>query len=729
MVVERRDMKKEKDFRETINEEQDGNENQEEIGSGWLSRRAFAASMAVAGATAMVIGITGCSPSGQEGSTGDGEAAPSNGAAVTRPANMTPGTYIGEAPGHRGTLKVSVTVAEDRIESIDFVEAIPRVNEVIPSLDVDFYATYAMAMLNEAPQILNTVVDRLGSRIVEYQSLNVDAISGATMTSFGYRQAVRAALAQSGGDVGAFDVEVPKKEDTQTLEGFDVIVVGGGASGATAAANATANGARVLLIEKSARIGGCGSMSSGFRAIGSKFQKTPGDAATVVNPEPSEDSEPGDGEVVDTGLGGDNRSFFPEVMKQGLWYPKAVMVRQFLDNGGKVVDFLLEKGGFLFGGNPTGVGYARDSIVDPNASESWYRVANTADTVLLETRLTGLLTDDSEAVIGIEAESWDGVKITAKGKAVVIATGGFMGNPELQEKYNHSNFSTSFSMRQDMGEGLQILWDAGAHEYHIGGMNIHITQPAGEIDGVDDYTAMIPYTLSLAPNILRVNGRGERFSSETSLEESMVGNGNYLAAQGRYFYSIVSRTQMDLLAREGLVGAGLTRPVRGVNFNFYTLPSDYKMEKIRDAMDAGIEAGFIFRGETLEELAGAAGFKPATFKKHVERYDQACANGYDDLYYKDPLLLFALGAGPYYAIRSECCPYSTMGGVEVDEEMHVLDADGDPIGGGNLFSAGCECIGVLYGGAAYSDLGGFPLGWATYSGFAAGASAAGKPLA
>jgi fumarate reductase flavoprotein subunit len=663
-----------------------------------ISRRAFVMGAAIAGASALAVSSAGCSSGGGGGASteGGGKAAP------PPPANMKPGTYTGEAPGHRGTLKVSVTVTEDKIESVDFVEAIPRTNEVIPSLDVDFFAIYAIAMLNDAPQILKTVVDRLGSRIVEYQSLNVDSISGATLTSFGYLAAIKEALAQSGGDLAAFDVEVPKKSDTETLEGFDVIVVGGGASGTTAAANATANGAKVLLIEKSARIGGCGSMSSGVHVVDSKLQQ-------------------------EAGLQNDNETFFPEAMRQGLWYPKAVMVKQFLDNGGKVVDFLIEKGGFEFSPNPTGVGYAKDSILDPNASESWHRVADTVDTVLLETTVTKLLTDGDGGVVGVEAQSWDGTTYTANAKAVVIATGGFMNNPELQEKYNLSTHSTRFAMMQNVGEGLQMMWGAGAREYHAGGMNIHITQPTGEIEGLDDFTAMIPYTLHAAPNILRVNGRGERFSSETMLKDNMVGNGNYLAAQGRYFYNIVSQQQMDLLAREGLVGAGLKEPVFSVNFNFYVDPIDYKMEKINEAMEAGVKAGFIFKGATLSELAEAAGFRSETFEKHVARYEQACEKGFDDLYYKDPSLLFPLGEGPYYAIQSECCPYSTMGGVEVDEQMRVLDADGNPIAG--LYAAGCESIGVLYNGAAYSDLGGFPFGWACYSGFATGASAAGKPLA
>jgi len=658
-----------------------------------LSRRSFVAGMAVVGAGAIASGLTGCNTTVQPESSKT---------PVPVAAGMTPGTYMGEAKGHRGTLRVSVTVTEDKIESVDFIETVPRVNEAIPPLDVDFFAIYAMAMLDDAPQILNTVTDRLGERITSTQSLNVDAICGATMTSFGYMSAVKAALAQSGGDLAAFDVEVPKSTETKNYDGFDVIVVGAGASGTTAAANASANGAKVLLVEKSARIGGCGAMSSGIHCVNSNLQK-------------------------EAGFVFDNTEYFKDVMKQGLWYPKATIVNQFLEHGGKVADFLYEHGKFDFRISPDGVGYAQDSILSPNASEGWYRIADMVDTILLETTVTSLLTNDSGAVTGIEARSYDGTKVVANGaKAVIISTGGFMNNPELMEKYMGHSYSTRFSMMQNVGEGLQMMLGTGANEYHIGGMNIHITQPTGEIDGFDDHSTMIPYTLHAAPNFLRVNQRGERFSSETILKDNMVANGNYLAAQGRHFYTIVSKGQADLLKTGGLAATGLTSPVFAVNFNFYPVPIDYKMVKIIEVLDAGIEAGFIFKGNTLDDLAKAAGFKADSFKTHVERYEIACKAKKDDLFYKDPALLFPIGEGPYYAIQSEHCPYCTMGGVEVDEKMRVLNHSGDPIPG--LFATGCETIGSLYGGAAYSDLGGFPFGWACYSGFATGASAAGKPI-
>jgi fumarate reductase flavoprotein subunit len=631
-----------------------------------------------------------------------GNDSPKDAEPIPGSANLTPGSYEGEAPGHRGTLHVKVTVSAERIESIDFIEATPRTNQVIPPLDVDPFAIYAVAMLNDAPQILDTVTQRLGDRIVEAQSLKVDSICGATLSSFGYLNAVKDALAQAGGDLSVFETDIPKKTDEKIYEGFDVVVVGGGASGTTAAASATAKGAKVLLIEKSARIGGCGSLSSGVHVTGSRLQN-------------------------EAGIPNDNQTFFPEAMRQGLWYPKAQLMSQFLTYGGQMVDFLQEKGDFEFRANPTGVGYAKDSIVDPMVHDSWQRVADTVDTVLLETTVTGLIQQTDGTVTGVTATSFDGTKITVDdAKAVIIATGGFMNNEELQQTYNHAFFSTRFAMHQDVGEGLQLMLAAGAREYHIGGMNIHITQPIGELDGFDDFSAMIPYTLHAAPNMLRVNARGERFSCETMLRDNMVGNGNYLAAQGRNFYTIVSAEQMQTLQQGGLAATGLTEPVFAVNFNFYPLPLDYQMERIEAVMEAGVKEGFIFKGASYEDLAEAAGFKPENFRAHVERYEAACAAEKDALFYKDPALLLPLGAGPYYAIVNEHCPYSTMGGVEVDEQMRVLDRDGDPIAG--LFATGCETIGALYNGAAYSDLGGFPLGWSCFSGYAAGMSACNRPL-
>ena len=622
--------------------------------------------------------------------------------ADTPAAGMVPGTYIGEAKGHRGTLRVSVTVSEDTIESIEFVEAVPATNAVIPPLDVDPFAIYAVAMLNDAPQILDSVTSRMGDRIVEYQSLNVDAICGATITSFGYKAAVENALTQAGADLKAFDREIPAKTEEEVYEGYDVIVVGGGAAGNTAAASATACGAKVLQIEKSGRIGGCGSLSTGVRCTHSKLQEAAG--------------------FTDD----DNDELFADAMKQGLWYPKGNLVRQFIDMGYEAMDFLCDVGQFNFRPNPTGLSYAEDSIIEPMAHDCWQRVSDTADTVLMETCATELIQDESGAVIGVKAVKWDGTPVTAYAPAVIVATGGYMGNNEMQEKYNHASFSTAFAMAQDKGEGLQMMWAAGANEFHIGGESNHITQPAGEVQGFDDFASMIPHTLHAAPCLLNVNRYGQRWRSEDVLETNMNQMGNYVVSAGGYYYAIVSQSQCEVLAEQGVAGLGKTTPVFAVNFNFYPVPTDYKMEQIFEVLDAGIEAGFIFKGDTAEELAEAAGMAPELLAKSIKDYDAACEAGYDKLFNKNPDYLYPLGEGPYYAVKCMGCPYSTVGGIEVDDYMRVLRPDGTLIPG--LYCAGAETIGCLMGGAAFSDLGGFSFGWPCYSGYAAGKAAAGDPV-
>lgn len=653
--------------------------------AGGITRRQFAAGAAAVGTAAAVSG----SALGQA-------------AALADNVSMTPGTYTGSAKGCHGVLSVNVTVDETSILSVEFAGSEPSHNEVVEGIDlsVDPYAVYAVAMLDETPQILDCVADRLPQRVVEWQSTEVDAVVGATLTSRGLLAAVRDALTQAGAPEDAFTAAPTPKDATETYDGYDLIVVGAGAGGTTAAARASALGLKVLLVEKSSRIGGCGSISTGVRVMGTKIQN-------------------------EGGFANDNETYFPDAMKQSLYYADANIMKHFLDHNNQAIDWLIDVGGFEMTPTDIGVCYAQDSIIYPMAAESWHRVADLVDTVLLETEVTGLIFEDG-ACCGIEGRRYDGTRIEARAPKVVVATGGFMNNPELQREHNGSVFATDFALWQDKGECLQMMWDAGARKYHIGGMNSHITQPAAHIQGVDDYTGMIPHTLLAAPCFLQVNQRGARFRQENMLAESMSANGNYIVAQGGYYYAVLSQGQVDTLRAEGLAGLGMQGAVFCVNFNYYPLPVDYKMEHIDEALEAGEEAGIVFRGETAEELAEAAGFKADVFGKALSKYRACCDEGYDSQFYKDPQYLAPMGDGPYYAIKGEVCPYSTMGGVQVDDEMRVLDESGEPIPG--LYSAGVECIGGLYNGVAYSDCGGFPFGWTCFSGYCAGSAAAGQPV-
>lgn len=629
-------------------------------------------------------------------------------------AGMTPGTYEGRGTGRAATLVVDVTVSEDAIESIEFVRTEPKTNEVIPSLEEDVHAVYAYAMLDETAQILDSVTERMGDRIVESQSLNVDAICGATLTSYGFKAAVQDALEQAGANLDAFDVDIPASTEELSYDGFDLIVVGGGVSGICAAAAATEEGGKVLLIEKSGRLGGIGSMSTGFRVTGTKFQA---------------DSE-ADGSIVqDTVAGvmsGTNDECFANAMEETGHYAKASLVRQFLEAAGQMGDFILSKADFDFFCTPYSLEYNQDSIIYPMAHDCWVQVASSVDTILMETTATGLIQDDNGAVIGVEAQRYDGAKITAHADKVFVATGGFMGSADMQEEYNHGSFSTAFAMAQNKGEGLQMEWDAGAGKYHIGGACSHITQPLGRVSGFDDYAAMIPHTLTAAPCFMQVNRAGDRFHPEDSLQTNMNAGNAYIVSNGGTFYAIVSQDQIDVLKEQGIAGLGMTTPVFSVNFDFYPDPIDYAMTDIEEVLQAGIDAGFIYKGETFEELAEAAGMDPEQLVDSATRYEEACETGEDHVFEKAGDYLYPMGNGPYYAIGAQACPYNTIGGVEVDNKMRVLRSDGAAVE--NLYAGGCETIGNLMSGGRFSDFGGWSFGWACYSGYAAGRAAMGNPV-
>ena len=627
---------------------------------------------------------------------------------------MEPGTYTGKAKGYAGTIYVDIAVSENAIQSIKVVKTVGKPSKLIPSVKDFYYAHYAWAVQDESPQILETVTNVLPDRIVTAQSLSVDSVTGATASSNGVKRAIEDAIRQAGGNPESFYVPIKKKTGMETYDGYDVIVVGAGSSGAMAAAEATEKGAKVLLIEKSGRVGGTGALSSEPCTLGAKIQ---GSKKFDID------------------------GYYESLMSQNHWYPKGILVRKFLTSTGPTVDWMIDFAKFNFVPldvtNPNSpheadrkygdclVVYDTDSISTMDAANSWKRLVSKVDTILFETTVKELVQDSDGRVTGIVAEKYDGTKIKASAKTVIVATGGFAGNPKLMKKYNRDSYPV-FGLTQNVGEGLTMMLKAGAVEYNIGGMCAHYTDVAGDVTGFDDFESAIPYTLHAAPSILRVNARGERFSSENEKALSMLSSSMYAAAQGSTFYSIVSQSQMDVLARKGVRGTGMDSEIVAVNFHHYTLPIDYKMTTIDKVMNAGVKAGFIFKADTLEGLAEAAGMDPETFVRHVKRYDAACAEGRDDLFNKDPALLCPLGEGPYYAVKNQVMVYSSLGGVEVDEDMRVLNAQRRAIPG--LYAAGVDTIGNILDGVAYPDHLGIAFGWSINSGKMAGEYAAAAAL-
>ena len=155
-------------------------------------------------------------------------------------ASYTPGTYTAEAHGMWGTIPVTVTVSENAIESIEVGEN------------------------NETAGLRQWPMNIIPQEIIESQSLAVDTVTGATVTSRGIISAVEDCLKQAGADVAALKVAAEKEPAQDVEASADVVIVGGGGAGLAAACSATENGATVIVVEKMGTLGGNSMVSGGI---------------------------------------------------------------------------------------------------------------------------------------------------------------------------------------------------------------------------------------------------------------------------------------------------------------------------------------------------------------------------------------------------------------------------------------------------------------------------------
>ena len=334
---------------------------------------------------------------------------------------MKPGEYVGQGIGFRISepVTVTVTVSEDKIENI----VVDQEN------------------ISDTKAMVQTVVDTLVPRMLEYQSVSVDAVCGATATSNGVRQAAEAALVEAitaaGGDakdVKAFYHGIPQVNETEELTA-DVLVVGLGGSGMAAALSSAEQGLDVLAIDKAAKFGGNAVLTSGPMAI-----NVPSQVAAEI----PEWTDPTTKEVI-TKKAGDNLIDKEALYQAWLEYTtndageqqaKPEMVRLFLDESGYTDDWLTQYG-FQF--DPAS-GFAGNAwaaytpisggkkLTEGFFAECMENFVMLGGDYMLETEAYDLIVEDG-AVVGAKARSMvDGKEYVIRASAVVLATGGYAGS-------------------------------------------------------------------------------------------------------------------------------------------------------------------------------------------------------------------------------------------------------------------------------------------------------------
>ncbi|MCK9444499.1 MAG: FAD-dependent oxidoreductase [Tissierellaceae bacterium] len=557
----------------------------------------------------LIVGIMGCSkeepavtPDVPVGSMDSG-------------TTFSPGTYTSAAPGKNGDVTVEVTFDEKSIVSVLVKEH------------------------SETEGIGDTPIERLPKTIVEEQSLEVDIVSGATMTSNAILAAVEDCVKQAGGDVNALKGK-EKSDDasTETELTTDIVIVGAGGTGLAAAASAHENGADVIVLEKLAVTGGSTSFSGGgISATGTRFQEELGIKDTKESwmklwKERQATSNP-DGK-----------------------YPDYTLVDRFMDEAIKtthwLVDVVKHAYGKIegFGFDPVerlhfpvdGGGSVLTTNIEKHLKENNVKI-------MTETKGTELITNESGDVIGVMTEGVNG-KIKINAKKVILATGGFAKSEELLERFIPEMAGTaemSAATPGATGDGILMAEKVGAALYEepwVIGLGIGSRIPEF---GILDWDV----------SKILVNESGERFFNEADHYSIVTNN---VAAQEKAWMIVDSKE---------------------ANANAVEL------------FKANSASEEIATGNTIEELANSMGVAVDSLVSTVDKFNKAYETGKDE-FGKDKSMIVPLVEGPYYALRYYPKTMGTFGGVKTDEYYRVLREDGSIIN--NLYAGG-ECSNkVLY---------------------------------
>lgn len=649
---------------------------------------------------------------------------------------MAPGTYTGSAWGynHVQQLTAYVTVSETQILSVE----------------VD------MTNVHESAVKLQNSVDLMIPRIVEKQSVAVDAITGATATSNGIKGAITDALTQAlvagGSDARAISSfqtiteEAPKSETIET----DVLVVGMGGSGSYASLRVAEqmylrnpDAVSVLAIDKAGKYGGTTVFTG---------------EALAVNP-PKMMAERNNGEKYV-----DEEAFYQDWLNYTGGDAKPEMIRLMIDQSGNAIDWL-DDNGFDFiapeGGVSDGSNNVTDFIVKykfgPLAEGSTHiskallqsyfdnlfvRFTNYGGKYMLETEATELLYDaESNRVTGVMAyNKVTNTTYTIHAKSVILATGGFGSNGEMTTEYLSDEYyplkgtwNVCGSLQND-GKMIQSAINIGAGTYNIGmtpvchlfGSDGWLTNyPMIPVEGALTISGRkpafwtegdLPMMLCFWPKTFAVDSQGKRFISEDGLASFDAWKG------GPNPSVIVTKAQVEEIAKNG-IDVDDTSAFLQVNMEFLAskipIPRGTVLPNAIQVMEDGVKAGFISKGDTIEELAVALGLDPETLKSELDKYNEACKTGVDE-FGKAAENMVAMESGPYYAIHAGMYCYGTCAGLDIDEGFHVLKADGQtPIGG--LYAVGADGQGVVYSEKkAYVTYGGADNGWGLMSGYVCG---------
>ena len=628
--------------------------------------------------------------------------APETTPAPTEPAVVAKdGTYTAEVTGFNLLSKVPVTVEikDGKMVSISIGEN---------------------GETNGMPQMVEKYMI---PRMLENQTVSVDAITGATSTSAAVRMGVMLCLEQAGADMSQFSTEMPKSDAVEEYT-VDVVVVGMGGSGTAAALSAAEAGASVLALDKAGKWAGTSAVTSGPMAV---------NAPSQVATEYAEWADPITGEKRVKAAGEnlvDAEALYQDWINyttvDGVQHAKVEVIRAAIDGSGAAIDWLMEYGfqfdaakGFVGGKWGIFTSYSGNKALTEQFFADAYGKYETelGGKYLLETEVTELIVTDGK-VAGVKAVKWDGTQVVVNAKNVILATGGFAGSEELMEKYLGEAWKL-YGMAQNEGTGIELATSVGAATYNIDMWPMsHFVAPYMIMTAFEAADNDIPYGLVASAEVMVVDQTGTRFINEANIAMNAYTN-------GAKYYTILSAEQIEILKTQGL-----SKNSSGRYLSQGGVKADTPLTNIEAVIEKGIEMGYMYKAESLDALVAAIGNEKMSadnLKASVAAYNVA-ANGGEDALGKSADNFARLGAvneGSEYYVAITGAPYiySTCGGLEVNVDMQVINTAGEVIEG--LYAVGTDSMGVMFTNTkGYTNYGGVAQGYAFWSGRVAGAHAA-----
>lgn len=607
------------------------------------------------------------------------------------PVKFKPGIYEVSAVGHNGLLPMKVTLSDDKIENID--------------IDTS----------GETEGIATVVFSKIPDSIVKGQTLNVDAVSGASVTSQGIIDGVSEAIIEAGSDPEILKRKPKYKPkfvgEKHVEKSTDIVVVGTGGAGLSAAVSALDKGVKVIVLEKFPVIGGNTTRTGGqINAADPKwqhhFRKFAGEVPTLEKIYHTDEREiPEEYLGVFQSLKIEIKAYFENINDRGEDYlfdsPNLHIMQTYFggkrnDLNGKVtygnfnlvnylgqnaletIEWLREKGVDFDEENvtePVGAGWRRAR--EPKESEGYgyikpllKYVESHGGEIITECEAKELLVEDGR-VIGLKATKGEQDLTIYATKGVIMATGGFAANYEMVKEYDNywgdlPEFIPTTNSPALTGDGIKMGKAIGADLVDMGFVQL--------MPSADPITGKIFSGIDCPPSdFVFVNKQGKRFVNEYA--------------------------SRDVLARS-LFEQG------GVIYNI----SDSQIAKTRfcstdEQLENDIKNKACYKADTLEELAKQINIDPEIFKDTIEKYNSYVDTGVDPECHKTSFN-YKVEIPPFYATPRSPATHHTMGGLKIDEETHVLRPDNSIIDG--LFAAG-EVAGGIHagnrlGGNALADI-------------------------